>query len=152
MAVNRINLEMKEMKNNKDPHAGKLIEVVGDDVRQWRVSFIGPKDTPFSDGEFILRIIFPAQYPFTPIQVTFETKVYHPNISEKGEICLDILKNSWSPALNVGQTIMSICSLLNQPNVEDPLVPEIANQYKSDREKYEATVREYVKKFATPKK
>ena len=63
-------------------------------------------------------------------------------------ICLDILKDQWSPALTVSKVLLSISSLLTDANPDDPLVPDIANQYKSDRAKYEATAREWTRKYA----
>ncbi|KAJ8400965.1 hypothetical protein AAFF_G00389220 [Aldrovandia affinis] len=91
-------------------------------------------DSPYQGGVFFLTIHFPTDYPFKPPKVAFTTKIYHPNINSNGSICLDILRSQWSPALTVSKVLLSICSLLCDPNPDDPLVPEIAHTYKADRE------------------
>ena len=109
---------------------------------------MGPDDSPFAGGVFFLNIHFPTDYPFKPPKFQFVTKIYHPNINSNGSICLDILKEQWSPALTVSKVLLSISSLLTDANPDDPLVPDIANQYKNDKAKYEATAREWTRKYA----
>ena len=109
---------------------------------------MGPDDSPYAGGVYFLNIHFPTDYPFKPPKVTFTTRIYHPNINSNGSICLDILKDQWSPALTISKVLLSISSLLTDPNPDDPLVPEIAHIYKGDKPKYEATAREWTRKYA----
>ncbi|KAL8111508.1 hypothetical protein AgCh_019280 [Apium graveolens] len=119
-----------------------------EDMFHWQATIMGPPDSPYAGGVFLINIHFPPDYPFKPPKVAFRTKVFHPNINNNGSICLDILKEQWSPALTISKVLLSICSLLTDPNPDDPLVPEIANMYKNDRTKYEATARSWTQKYA----
>ena len=109
---------------------------------------MGPPDSAYEGGVFFLNIGFPTDYPFKPPKVNFTTRIYHPNINSEGSICLDILRSQWSPALTISKVLLSICSLLTDPNPDDPLVPEIARQYKSDPVKYAEIAREWTRKYA----
>lgn len=64
---------------------------------------MGPGDSPYSGGVFFLAIHFPTDYPFKPPKVNFTTRIYHPNINSNGSICLDILRDQWSPALTISK-------------------------------------------------
>jgi ubiquitin-conjugating enzyme E2 D/E len=108
----------------------------------------GPAESPFQGGVFNLTIRFPSDYPFKPPIVTFSTKIYHPNINAAGGICLDILKQQWSPALTISKVLLSILSLLTDANPNDPLVPDIANLYKTNRAEYEQVAREWTQLYA----
>ncbi|KAF3695975.1 Drebrin-like protein Cervical SH3P7 [Channa argus] len=128
--------EIKELSDlQRDPPAQCSAGPVGEDLFHWQATIMGPSDSPYQSGVFFLTIHFPTDYPFKPPKVAFTTKIYHPNINSNGSICLDILRSQWSPALTVSKVLLSICSLLCDPNPDDPLVPEIAHTYKADREK-----------------
>jgi ubiquitin-conjugating enzyme E2 D/E len=148
MALRRIQKEIHDLKT--DPPANCSAGPEGDDLFRWSGQIIGPSDSPYSGGLFHLRIQFPVDYPFKPPHVQFITKIYHPNINAAGLICLDILKNQWSPALTISKVLLSITSLLTDPNPDDPFVPEIANLYKANRVKYEIEAKQYTLRFAQP--
>ena len=132
--LQRITKELKEIKN--DPPANCSAGPEGDDMYEWQASIMGPKDSPYEGGVFWLKIHFPKDYPFKPPKVMFLTRIYHPNISSSGAICIDILKDNWSPALTISKVLLCICSLLDDPNPDDPLVPDIAELFNNDREAY----------------
>jgi ubiquitin-conjugating enzyme E2 D/E len=121
----------------------------GSDIYHWQAMLLGPADTPYQGGVFFLDITFTTDYPFKPPNMRFMTKVYHPNINSNGGICMDILKTQWSPALTITKLLLCVSSLLNEPNPEDPLVPDIARQFKVDRKGFERTAREWTAKFAS---
>ena len=132
----------------KDPPTNCSAGPTQNDQFQWQATIVGPDDSPYSGGVFFLNIHFPTDYPFRPPKCNFNTKIYHPNINVNGSICLDILKDKWSPALTISKVLLSISSLLTDANPDDPLVPEIAQLYKSNRAKFEATAKEWTKKYA----
>jgi len=130
MSIKRINKEISDLRRDAPENcsAGPVDE---SNIYIWGAMIMGPSGTPYAGGMFKLTIQFPTDYPFKPPKVTFNTKIYHPNINTTGAICLDILKDQWSPALTVSKVLLSICSLLSEPNPDDPLMPEIANEYKT---------------------
>lgn len=146
MALKRITKELNEMQ-----HDTLSIGSAGprqDDMFLWDALLIGPSETPYAGGIFKLEIRFPNDYPFKAPKVEFKTKVYHPNINQNGGICLDILKDKWSPALTVSKVLLSISSLLADPNPNDPLEHTIAQEYISNRESYETHAKNWTRTYA----
>ena len=91
----RIQKELQELKKSKDMQ----IDTVGEDLFHWKGTISGSSDTCYDGGKFTIDIKIPNNYPYHPPQMKFDTKIWHPNISSQtGVICLDILKNEWSPA------------------------------------------------------
>lgn len=93
----------------------------------------GPSGTCFEGGAFKAELLLPDDYPLSPPKVVFDTKIYHPNIDNLGRICLDILKKNWSPALQIKSVLLSIQSLLSEPNPDDPLNNEAADKWKNNK-------------------
>ena len=148
MSLKRIQNELKDLR--KDPPACCSAGPQGEDLFRWEGYIFGPEDSPYVGGVFNLVIQFPVDYPFRPPHVQFTTKIYHPNINSAGLICLDILKTQWSPALTISKVLISITSLLTDPNPDDPLMPEIANLYKNDRAAYNEKALRYTLEYAVP--
>lgn len=124
-------------------------EWVAGNKQNWRISFIGPPDTPYSGGRFVVNVHFESGYPFQPPKIKFETKVWHPNVSScSGAICLDILKDAWSPAMNMRTTLLSLQALLAHPNADDPQDAEVASQYRNDRAAWTQKASEWTRLFA----
>jgi ubiquitin-conjugating enzyme E2 D/E len=146
MALKRLQKELTEIQ--KDTPVNCSAGPCNNDLLNWEATIIGPTETPYEGGIFKLKILFPADYPFKPPKITFETRIYHPNINGTGGICLDILKDQWSPALNITKVLLSICSLLDEPNPDDPLMPEIAQLFKSNKAEFTRIAREHTLKYA----
>ncbi len=147
MALQRITRELKALK--EDPPANCSAGPLSDDMFRWQATLMGPTDTPYEGGVFFLNIDFSQDYPYKPPRIRFDTKIYHPNINSGGGICLDILKEQWTPALTLAKVLLSICSLLTDPNPDDPLMPKIAYLYKTNIKEYKSRARLWTQKYAT---
>lgn len=143
----RLRKEMKDLQKTEleTITAGPIDEK---NIYKWNAVIIGPEDTPYEGGTFQLLITFPLEYPFRPPKVEFKTRIFHPNINRSGQICLDILKGEWSPALTIIKVLLSVCSLLTDPNADDPLDSEAARVYKNNRDEYNRKVKEMVEQYA----
>ncbi|KAM5152943.1 ubiquitin-conjugating enzyme E2 T [Mantella aurantiaca] len=135
-----------------EPPAGVSCWQAGDRMDELRAQVVGAAGSPYEAGVFSLEIAVPERYPFEPPRVHFVTPIYHPNIDSAGRICLDILKpppkGAWRPALSLSAVLTSIQLLMSEPNPEDPLMADIAAEYKYHRAAYTAAARSHTHKHA----
>ncbi|KAJ1386099.1 Ubiquitin-conjugating enzyme E2 [Sesbania bispinosa] len=115
-----------------------------DNILCWKGTITGSKDTVFEGTEYKLSLSFPNDYPFKPPKVKFETTCFHPNVDVHGNICLDILQDKWSSAYDVRTILLSIQSLLGEPNISSPLNPHAAQLW-SNQEEYRKMVEKHYK-------
>jgi len=141
-AAKRIQKELAAMLD--DPPPGCSIVQMGDDLFRWQVEVQGPPDSPYEGATFTLLVTFPTTYPFKPPKVQFETRIYHPNINQRGDICLDTLSTKWVPSISMAQVMLSITLLLSDPNPSDPINMQAARVLRNNPEEYNRMVRTMV--------
>lgn len=131
-----------------EPVPGIKAEPDESNARYFHVVIAGPQDSPFEGGTFKLELFLPEEYPMAAPKVRFMTKIYHPNVDKLGRICLDILKDKWSPALQIRTVLLSIQALLSAPNPDDPLANDVAEQWKSNEAQAIETARAWTRLYA----
>ena len=159
MALRRIRQELNEIKS--DPIENISIEPNNDDMFHWNASIIGPNNTPYQNGLFILDIHIPIDYPFKPPKIKFITKIYHWSIKSDGTFCIDILKDNWSPNLRIHGIVNSIYSWLKDPQFgpcptcgdtsgecQGPPNLEIIKLFRNNKKKYNQNAKEWTQKYA----
>ncbi|KAI8433117.1 hypothetical protein MSG28_013967 [Choristoneura fumiferana] len=123
-----------------------------DQCDMFLVTMRGPKGTPYEDGSFKLTITIPEKYPFEPPLVKFVTPVYHPNIDKGGRICMDLLKmppkGAWTPTITLDTLLITLQTLLANPNPDDPLMMDIAMEYKENIDTFMKNARAHTEKHA----
>lgn len=147
--VKRIAKELEECR--QDTQSGVTLTLNNEnDLTRLTGFFRGPPGTPYEGGLFTVDITIPNEYPFKPPQMKFSTRIYHPNISSvTGAICLDILKDAWTPILTLKSSLISLQSLLQSPEPNDPQDAEVAKHFLSNKESFESTARYWTKLYAS---
>ena len=120
-----------------------------DDMFKWTITMEGPEGSPYEGGNFVFKIEFPQDYPFKPPKVHVDTKVFHPSINDQGHICMNELKDQWSPKLSLCKLLTLISSMFSEPDPDSQLVPDVAKLLKEDPEKFKATAKEWTEKYAS---
>lgn len=125
-ASRRLHTELTDAHRDQEPDI--KLRLKGDNLFEWIAEIIGPPDSPYEGGRFKMRLVCASSYPVTAPSVTFLSPLFHPNISFKtGELCLDVLKDSWSPAWTLQSVCRAVIVLLANPNAESPLNCDAGN-------------------------
>lgn len=160
-ALRALALEYRSLE--EDPVEGFKVKVVSDNMFLWEVALFGPPDTLYQGGYFKANLKFPADYPYNPPSVRFLSKVWHPNVYENGDLCISILHppvddpqsgelacERWNPTQNVRTILLSVVSLLNEPNTFSPANVDASVMYRRWKEskgrdkEYENIIRKQV--------
>lgn len=145
-AMRRLQKELRtieELQSGGDD-LGWSAGLIEDNIYEWEGFLFGPADSSYEGGVFQFTITFGTEYPIKPPHIKFVNVPFHPNVYRSGEICLDILQNQWTPALQINTLLQSLRSLLTDPNINSPANSEAARLYRDDRAAYDAKVRAMV--------
>mmetsp|Transcript_30018 Transcript_30018/g.64854 ORF Transcript_30018/g.64854 Transcript_30018/m.64854 type:complete len:167 (+) Transcript_30018:243-743(+) len=130
------------------------------DFFKWRVLFEGPPDSLYEGGIFSAILTFPQDFPNNPAEMRFETEMWHPNIYPDGRVCISILHppgtdqfneqesadERWRPILGVHSILISVVSMLMEPNLDSPANIAAAVQMKNDMDGWKKKVRQLTRK------
>ena len=99
----------------------------------------------------MILLDFSDNYPFKSPKIKFVTKIYHPNVKQDtGEICDQLIKEQWKPAMPIRQVIITLVKLIENPDLESSIEPEIAKEMKENKKAFKAKAADYTKRFARP--
>lgn len=142
----------------KEPIEGVSIGINEDDIYNWSVTLIGPKDSPYESGIFNCEMNFPNDYPLSPPVFKFKTSIYHPNVYADGKVCISILhppgddkwgyekaEERWRPVHSASSIILSILSLLSAPNDESPANIDAGKDWRENPEEFQKKVNKCVR-------
>lgn len=122
------------------------IEQHGASIFEWVCTIPGPEHSPYHGFNFDVKVNFPSNYPFRPPVLRFLNKMFHPNISKEGIVCLGMITEEWLPTNTILGVFEEVDKLLKEPNLNNPLHPESAVLYRQNKEEYEQRVLEVLKR------
>ncbi|KAI6183072.1 UBC core domain-containing protein [Aphelenchoides bicaudatus] len=126
----------------------RVLEINESNMLNWTILLLPTKE-PYNKGAFKITINFPVEYPFKPPKIVFNTQIYHPNVDEKGQVCLGVIApNNWKPATRVAQVIHSLLDLICEPELDHPLRASLAEEYRADKAKFFKAAEDATKKYA----
>jgi ubiquitin-conjugating enzyme E2 D/E len=146
MWAKRIPKEIEELSKNQEElrKEGITLNVDESNIKLFHGSIMGPEGTSYAGLKYEIEIKIGDDYPMKPPIARFvKYKIYHPNVNTSGDICVDILKGGWAPTLSLSKIMLSICSLLNEPNADSPLNGVAAGDWRNNRQKYQEEVIRY---------
>jgi len=135
----RLQSELMQLMLSPSPGISAFPNADGN-LLSWTATISGPSETPYENLTFKLSFAFPNNYPYSPPTVLFKTPIYHPNVDFAGRICLDILKDKWSAVYNVQSVLLSLQSLLGEPNNASPLNGQAAELWDSNPQEFKRLV------------
>eukprot|EP00005_Dracoamoeba_jomungandri_P001420 CAMPEP_0174255208 /NCGR_PEP_ID=MMETSP0439-20130205/4550_1 /TAXON_ID=0 /ORGANISM="Stereomyxa ramosa, Strain Chinc5" /LENGTH=169 /DNA_ID=CAMNT_0015337285 /DNA_START=59 /DNA_END=568 /DNA_ORIENTATION=- len=149
--------QLKELQKN--PVDGFSAGLEGDNIFEWEIMIVGPEDTLYAGGFFSCSLIFPPTYPEEPPKMIFKTPIWHPNVYPSGEVCISILhpagddefgyekaSERWSPIHTVTTILLSVISMLSDPNDESPANIEAAKEWRENPEAFKKRVARCVRR------
>jgi len=152
MAGNRKRVVRELTDVTKNPPPDTKVHLLDEsNVYVWEVLMDGPPESVYTGGHFKFHITLPSDYPFKPPVISFQTKIYHPNVSndDTGSMCLGMLRSDvWKPSNKIEAAITMARDLLISPNPDDAVETAIADQYKNDRKEFDNTAKDWVKRYA----
>ena len=157
-AMKRIKEEFRDLNNNPIYNIGVTVGLPNEDnIFEWQCSLMGPRDTSYSGGIFILSVKFPDNYPKKAPEVIFKTPIYHININHKklegqgaeplGHVCISTL-NWWKPEYKMREVLSNIFGLFYMANPESPYGMDRANELRFERPLHEEKIKYFTKKYA----
>ncbi|KAH7027571.1 ubiquitin-conjugating enzyme/RWD-like protein [Microdochium trichocladiopsis] len=135
----RLQTELMQLMTSPAPGVSAFPGADGN-LMAWTATIEGPDGTPYAGLSLKLSLSFPNNYPYAPPTVLFKTPIYHPNFDFSGRICLDILKDKWTAAYNIQTVLLSLQSLLGEPNNASPLNGEAAELWDKDPAEFKKKV------------
>jgi len=128
--------------------AGITVEPDESNLYHWNCALKAASESPYKNGTFKFSLKFPDNFPFKAPEVAFSTKIYHPGINDKGEICIAVLRDQWKPSMSISSVLSTIQDKVNNPSPDDPYEPEIAAELKNNKPKFLSTAKDWTKKHA----
>ena len=148
-AMKYLKNEYDKLQNDPILSLGCTVGLVNNDIFHWKITLLGPVDTPYAGGLFILTADFPEKYPNVKPEVKFVNKIYHLNVSPRdGHICISIL-NSYVPKTPIVDVIFGIVSLLYNQNTDSPYDHGMADEYRNKRGEFDKKAKEWTAKYAS---
>ncbi|XP_057678719.1 ubiquitin-conjugating enzyme E2 T [Corythoichthys intestinalis] len=149
----RLKRELDMLTN--EPPPGITCWQIEEHIDDLQAQIVGGTGTPYEGGVFSLEIKIPERYPFEPPKIRFLTPIYHPNVDTAGRICYEALKlppkGAWRPSLNLPTLLTSIQFLMAEPNPDDPLMADIASEFRYNKQLFTQKARKWTEEHAVQK-